>query len=165
MTNCIVWLSSNTFICVHKFRLVHSTRLERAMFSLTGLPLIEISDELVVLGLRFLVPLVKHTHFPLLVYLALLGEVVLRLYIPILLLVYTEALLDELEDFLLVIELALLALGNAYATEECFVIRNFFSKELYLLELTLRETLLTGTLAQGAHSKGAHDRIICELSP
>jgi hypothetical protein len=162
MTNCIVWLSSNTFISVHKFRLVHGTSFERAMFSLTGLPLIDINDKLVVLGLRFLV---WHRLFPLLDYLALLGEIVLRLYIPIPLVVNTEALLEELEDFLLVIELALLALGNAYATEECFVIRDFFSKELYLLELTLREMLLTGTLVQGGHSKGARDRIICELSP
>ena len=46
------------FISVHEFRLVHSASFERAMINLTGLRLIDISDELVVLGLRFLVPLV-----------------------------------------------------------------------------------------------------------
>jgi hypothetical protein len=153
------------FVGIHEFRLVHSASFERAMFSLTGLPLIDISDELVVLGLRFLVPLVQHTLFPLLVYLALLGEVVLRLNIPIPLVVNTEALLNKLEDFFLVIKLALLALGDAHATEESFVIRDFFSKELYLLELTLCKILLAGALAQGGHGKGARDGVVCELSP
>jgi hypothetical protein len=51
--------------------------------------------------------------------------------------VNAEALLDELEDFFLVIKLALLALKDAHATEVCFIIRDFISKELYLLEFTL----------------------------
>ena len=47
------------------------------------------------------------------------------------------------------IEFAWLALGDAHATEECFVVRDFSLKELYLLELTLCEILLAGSRREG----------------
>ena len=81
------------------------------------------------------------------------------MYIPIPLVVNPEVLLDELENFFLVIELALLALGDAHAMEECFIIRDFFSTVFYLMELALCEILLTGALARGGHSKGARNRV------
>ena len=101
------------FLSVHEFRLVHSVSFERAMFSLTGYPL----D-------RHRLSCPTRSGSPQVVQL-----------IP--LVVNAEALLDELEDFFLVIKLALLALKDAHATEVCFIIRDFISKELYLLEFTL----------------------------
>ncbi|KAI0304344.1 hypothetical protein B0F90DRAFT_1241526 [Multifurca ochricompacta] len=135
------------------------------MLCLTRLPLIDISDKLVVLGFCLLVSLVQHVLFTFFVYLSLLGDIVLRKHVPIPFIINFEAFLNEPKDLLFAVEFALLALGDTHTTKERFVICNFLPKEFNLLELTLCKILLTRALAQGRHGESASNRVICKLPP